>query len=200
MRQRPGGWWVRRRERFRLMEHNVRISPGDTPTRGWQRTSPTTTFGGVRGGWAVLVAALLLGLWPAVAGAQSDEGVRRVARQLQCPVCEGQTVAESNSGLAQDMRAVIRTKMESGETDQQIIDTFVAAYGDGILSEPPKRGAGLGVWLAPAAVLVAGIAVLAVLARKWTRHPEPTAPHAAPTSIDPGVADELRRFRERYGA
>lgn len=180
--------------------HN-RLGPVETaPQSGGQGLPRCTRSSRVRGGWLVLVAALLLGLWPAGAGAQTEEGVRRVARQLQCPVCEGQTVAESNAGLAQDMRAVIRTKLASGETDEQILDSFVAAYGEGILSEPPKRGAGLGVWLAPGLVLLAGAALLAGLARRWTRPPDPAVAHTAPSLPDPAVADELRRYRERYGA
>lgn len=190
-------------EGFEATGRGVRASAGYGPRRGGQGTSPCTTSGWVRcarsGGFGLL-AALLVGLWPMVVGAQTDEGVRRVARQLQCPVCEGQTVAESNSGLAQDMRAVIRTKLELDETDQQIIESFVAAYGDGILSEPPKRGAGLGVWLAPAAVLTLGAAALAWLARKWTQVSRRAVAHTAASLPDPGVADELRRFRERYGA
>lgn len=176
---------------------------GDKPLRGGQGTSPCATWGWVRfarGGWVGLLVALMVGLWPIVAGAQTDEAVRRVARQLQCPVCEGQSVAESNAGLAQDMRAVIQTKLDSGETDQQILDSFVAAYGDGILSEPPKRGAGLGVWLAPAAVLTLGTALLAWRARSWTRGTQRAAVHTDDSQPDPGVADELRHFREHHGA
>ena len=95
--------------------------------------------------WVLLVVALAL---PVLAHADSlDEGVRRVALQLQCPVCEGETVADSPSGLATDMRALIRTRLAAGVPDQQILDEFVASYGDGILTEPPKRGVSLGVWL-----------------------------------------------------
>jgi cytochrome c-type biogenesis protein CcmH len=97
-------------------------------------------------------ALLLLIVWPRLAYADPiDDGVRRVALQLQCPVCEGQNVADSNSGLARDMRALIRTRVEADVPDQQILDEFVASYGDGILTEPPKRGIALGVWIGPVA-------------------------------------------------
>src|SRR4026209_841371 len=103
-----------------------------------------------------------------------DDGVRRVALQLQCPVCEGQNAADSPSGLATDMRAVIRTRLAAGASDQQILDEFVASYGDGILTEPPKRGIFLGVWLGPAIGLVLGALLLGIVLRSWRR-----APHAA---------------------
>ena len=144
---------------------------------------------------------LLIALWlPSVAAAdQIDVDVSRVANQLQCPVCEGQTVAASNSGLAKDMRDVIRTKLQAGESDQQILDEFVASYGDSILSEPPKRGLGLGVWVGPVVGLVAGAAVVAMLLSAWVRRRPPVQAGTGATEVDPAVADELRRFREDYG-
>jgi cytochrome c-type biogenesis protein CcmH len=126
----------------------------------------------------------------------TDDAVRRIGLQLQCPVCEGQTVAESNSGLAQDMRAVIRTRVEAGDSDQQVLNGFVAGYGDGILTEPPKRGVGLGVWLGAAIGFVMGAVLLVVLLRSW-RHKPPAA--SVGGSVDADVADEFGRFREEFG-
>jgi cytochrome c-type biogenesis protein CcmH len=126
-----------------------------------------------------------------------DDAVRRVALQLQCPVCEGQSIADSPSGLAGDMRAVIRTRLTAGESDQQILDEFVASYGDSILTEPPKRGISLGVWLGPALGVAGGAVLLMLLLRTWRR-----APLAAPAGarlVDPEVADEFHRYRNELG-
>jgi cytochrome c-type biogenesis protein CcmH len=131
-----------------------------------------------------------------------DDGVRRVALQLQCPVCEGETVADSPSGLAGDMRSVIRTKLAAGEPDQQILDEFVASYGDSILTEPPKRGVSLGVWVGPIIGVVFGALILGLLLSNWRRSPggRTTVPAAADgPGIDSDVADEYHRFREEYG-
>jgi cytochrome c-type biogenesis protein CcmH len=126
-----------------------------------------------------------------------DDGVRRIALQLQCPVCEGQNAADSPSGLATDMRRVIRTRLEAGESDRQILDAFVASYGDSILSEPPKRGISLGVWLGPALGVSLGALALGVLLRTWRHSPGfKRAPEAA---VDPDVVDEFHRFREEFG-
>jgi cytochrome c-type biogenesis protein CcmH len=150
------------------------------------------------------VAGLLLALMlvmPSLAHADAlDEGVRRVGLQLQCPVCEGQNVADSPSGLAGDMRNVIRTKLTAGESDQQILDEFVASYGDSILTEPPKRGISLGVWVGPVIGLLLGIGLVALLLRAW-RRPRPRAALATPNGVmlDPDVADEFQQFREELG-
>ena len=145
----------------------------------------------------LLVLALVLLALPALAHADAqDDAVRRIALQLQCPVCEGETVADSPSGLAADMRAVIRTKVAAGESDQQILDEFVASYGDGILTEPPKRGISLGVWIGPLVGVVLGAGLVAMLLVNW-RRPATTRPIAAP--VEPDVAEELGRFREEFG-
>jgi cytochrome c-type biogenesis protein CcmH len=147
---------------------------------------------------AALLALLVLTLVPTVSADPLDEATRRVARQLMCPVCEGQTVADSNSGLAADMRAVIRGKLQAGESEQQILDDFVRSYGDSIRAEPPKRGLGLVVWVGPLLAIGIGAAILALLAKQWARR-RPTSPTpAAPAILEEGVAEEFRRFREEY--
>ena len=143
--------------------------------------------------------ALLLALLPQIVFADAtDDAVRRIALQLQCPVCEGQTVADSASGLAQDMRGVIRTRVLAGASDQQIVDEFVASYGDGILTEPPKRGVSLGVWFGPVIAIALGALILVVVAGSWRKRADqqPVVQTSAP---DPVVTDELRRFREEFG-
>lgn len=127
-----------------------------------------------------------------------DEGVRRVALQLQCPVCEGETVADSPSGLAADMRAVIRTRLAAGESDQQVLDEFVASYGDGILTEPPKHGISLGVWVGPLIGLALGAGALALLLKAW-RRPAAASSASPGLSVETDVVDEFQRFREEYG-
>jgi len=144
-----------------------------------------------------LIALLLL---PALARADVlDDGVRRVALQLQCPVCEGETVADSPSGLAGDMRSVIRTKVIAGEPDQQILDEFVASYGDGILTEPPKRGISLGVWLGPVIGVALGVLLVGMLLSTWRRMPGRPARALAAGGLDPDATEELHRFREELG-
>jgi cytochrome c-type biogenesis protein CcmH len=97
------------------------------------------------------------------------------------------------------MRTLIRTRLAAGVSDQQILDEFVASYGDSILTEPPKRGISLGVWLGPMIGVLLGVVVLGALLRAWRRTPNPSTAALAGSAPDPEVTDEYLRFRKEYG-
>ncbi len=96
------------------------------------------------------------------AAAELDQRMIRIADQLQCPVCEGQSVAFSNSQLATEMRRTIADKLAAGESDAAIIQFFVDRYGVKILREPPRTGFLAWLWITP----VAGFA-LALFGLLW---------------------------------
>lgn len=89
-----------------------------------------------------------------------DDEAREISYLLMCPVCQGQSVAESNSELAKDMRSIIREKLEAGESKEEIINYFVNRYGESILGYPPVKGVNLLLWILPAlAVVLGGIGI-----------------------------------------
>ncbi|MGH2374538.1 MAG: cytochrome c-type biogenesis protein [Gemmatimonadales bacterium] len=115
-----------------------------------------------------------MSLLNAVAVAQTlDERVRDIARSLMCPVCEGQTVAESSAELAEQMRVLIKEKLQQGEGREEILAYFVSRYGESILAAPPKRGFNLVVWVGPFAVLLLGATLAINTLRRWTRPRRP---------------------------
>ncbi|WP_117237409.1 cytochrome c-type biogenesis protein [Thermus sediminis] len=75
--------------------------------------------------------------------------VFRIARELRCPVCQGESTAESNAGVAVEMRRLIAEMLEEGKTREEIKAFFVERYGEWILYEPPRRGLTLWVWVLP---------------------------------------------------
>ena len=124
---------------------------------------------GPRSAWSA-AAVLAVFLLAAAARAQSlDDRVYAVSRQLMCPVCAGQTVAESDAAVAQEMRAIIRQKLIAGETPDQILRYFVAQFGDGVLAEPPRHGLSVILYLGPLLALAGGLVIAAVFIRRWTR-------------------------------
>ena len=94
-------------------------------------------------------------------GAESlDDRVNQVSQSLMCPVCQGQSVAESNSNLAHDMRQIIRKKLQDGESEAEIIAYFVNSYGETILASPPAKGINWLLWILPGlAVIIGGVVI-----------------------------------------
>src|SRR5437588_8575250 len=96
-----------------------------------------------------------------------DQRVHDVASQLRCPICQGESVADSPSELAQQMRGVIRQQLQSGKSEQEVIQYFRTSYGDQIVWSPPWQGFTLLAWLAPIGLLLAGIILLFFVLRDW---------------------------------
>ncbi len=136
----------------------------------------------------------------AAAGAAADESADlalrtrmwAIAERLDCPVCQGQSVRDSNAQLAAQMRAIILIRLQAGESEDQIMQFFADRYGPGVLREPPREGLALGVWLGPLVVVGFGVVlVAAVLARGRRRAAMPGGDLAAYEQI----VDDLRRPR-----
>jgi cytochrome c-type biogenesis protein CcmH len=111
-----------------------------------------------------------------------DQRTHEVASQLRCPTCNGETVADASTPVANQMRTVIRAKLAAGESEQQVLADFRASYGDSILASPPPSGFTIFIWVGPWLMLLAGIAVVTLAGRDWR------AAGAAARSV---VADEL---------
>ncbi|MEO7003371.1 MAG: cytochrome c-type biogenesis protein [Ktedonobacterales bacterium] len=117
----------------------------------------------------LLVGAVVWGVMMYQAGQPEslDQKTRDVASQLQCPICHGESVQDSPSQLAQQMRGVIRQKLAQGESEQQVITYFEQRYGDTILESPPQQGFTLLIWLPPVVIFVAGAYLVFTLGREW---------------------------------
>lgn len=85
-----------------------------------------------------------------------DDQVKELSYLLMCPVCQGQSVAESNSNLAHDMRDIIRKQLEEGKSKEEILAYFVSSYGESILSSPPPKGINWLLWLLPGVAIIFG--------------------------------------------
>ena len=89
-----------------------------------------------------------------------------ISNELMCPVCQGQTVAESNSKLALSMREVIKIKVSNGESKKEILNYFIGQYGETILAKPPIKGFSLLLWLTPPIILIITIIIWIRLVKK----------------------------------
>lgn len=110
-----------------------------------------------------------------------DRQVEEVASQLRCVVCQGLSIQDSPSSLAQEMRSVVREQLAAGSTPDEVKAYFVEKYGEWVLLRPKPSGFNLLVYLLPIAVVVGGAAFIFAKARSWTR--------AAPTDGNAAVND-----------
>ncbi|MDF1818026.1 MAG: cytochrome c-type biogenesis protein CcmH [Immundisolibacteraceae bacterium] len=83
-----------------------------------------------------------------------------IAEQLRCAVCQSQSVAESDSDLANEMKAIIDEQLETGAAADEIIDYFVDRYGDYILMKPSTDGPGWLLWWLPLMILALVITIV----------------------------------------
>jgi cytochrome c-type biogenesis protein CcmH len=95
--------------------------------------------------------------------------VRQVAAKLRCPTCRALSVRDSPSGMAQEMRSLIREQLRAGKTPDEVTAYFVQRYGEWILLEPKAEGFNWTVWLLPIVLLLGGLAFVLVTARRWVR-------------------------------
>jgi cytochrome c-type biogenesis protein CcmH len=131
--------------------------------------------------------------------APHEQEAKRLEAELIAPCCWAQQVSVHSSPAADKVRADIRERLASGQTREQILDAYVAEYGQAILVEPPARGSNLALYVAPPVAFAATAVLLVVVVRRFSRRSAAAlAPAAADTAGDPRLAgtldDELARL------
>jgi len=146
----------------------------------------------------VLVVGLVaLALAAPAAASEQHPTLPELEGQLMCPICEGETLAQSDSAPAQQIKAYIQRRIDQGATRSQIKHELVVMWGKRILAAPPRHGFDLLAWLLPIVGVLGGAAVLGVLAWRWTREREPEpAPQRWSLNGHPLGPDEERRLDE----
>ena len=147
----------------------------------------------------LLVGLVALLLAAPAAASERHPSLAELEGQLMCPICEGETLAQSDSPAAQRIKAYIQLRISQGATRSQIKRELVDQWGKRILAAPPREGFDLLAWLLPIVGAVGGAAVLGALAWRWSRSREPAAQWtltARPLGPEDEarVDEELRRF------
>ncbi|MCK4493220.1 MAG: cytochrome c-type biogenesis protein CcmH [Methylococcales bacterium] len=86
--------------------------------------------------------------------------------ELRCPKCQNQTLADSNSEIATDLRLKVYQMLESDKTDAVIIDYMLARYGEFVLYKPRMSGQTFLLWYGPAILLLLGLIVIFLIIRQ----------------------------------
>ncbi|WP_127477013.1 cytochrome c-type biogenesis protein [Sulfurivermis fontis] len=124
---------------------------------------------------------------------EQEARFNKLSQELRCLVCQNQNIADSNAGLALDLRRQIHEMILAGKSDAQIIEFMTQRYGDFVLYRPPLRAGTLLLWVGPFVLLLVGGVALAWFVRR----------RVATTSETPLSEEEQRRLdalvRERGG-
>jgi cytochrome c-type biogenesis protein CcmH len=134
------------------------VGPGDRPAF---RTTPL-----------LLLAMALLGAAPAFADSslppaaladtqladpRQERQAKALMEEIRCLVCQGQSIADSNAEMAGDMRALIRRRIQAGETPESIRAWLVARYGHWVSYDPPLEPITWPLWALPILLVLAGL-------------------------------------------
>ena len=134
----------------------------------------------------VLAIAFLFCVQPVLAidtAAAFDDPVQqarydKIIRELRCVQCRNQSIADSNVGLAADLRREVRELMAAGNSEDEILQYMTDRYGEYILFSPPVKPVTWLLWAAPVLlVLIGGTAAAIVIIRK----------SRLPDNDDPGI-------------
>lgn len=122
----------------------------------------------------IVVLAGFLAVAVATAPAPDSNRAEAIGSRIKCPVCAGESIAASPSGLARDMMAQVEDLVGRGYSDDQVVEEILASYGGAQLLDPPRSGITLMLWLSPVVALAAGWWL--IVSRRRPRDARPASP------------------------
>jgi Uncharacterized protein involved in biosynthesis of c-type cytochromes len=94
---------------------------------------------------------------------------QHLTQRLRCPMCQNETLADSNAPIARDLRNQVFKLMQQGQSDAQIKQYLVARYSDYVLYDPPLKPGTWLLWFGPLLILLGGATAVLVAIRKRHR-------------------------------
>lgn len=122
-----------------------------------------------------------------------EKQARSIETMLMAPCCWAQQVSAHQSPAVDEIKQTVRRLLADGKTQQQILDQYVAEYGDRILAEPPARGFSAALYVAPWIFLAGSIGLVVVVVRKLRVPAATVEPDAVPAAAN---HDESERIDE----
>ena len=89
-----------------------------------------------------------------------ENRARDLSKGIRCLVCQNQSIDDSDSDLAKDLRKIIRKRIIQGETDNEITQYLVDKYGNFILMKPPLYQDTYILWISPLLLMLVGITIM----------------------------------------
>ena len=89
-----------------------------------------------------------------------ENRARNLSKGIRCLVCQNQSIDDSDSELAKDLRKIIRIKIVEGKKDKEINDFLVEKYGNFILMKPPFYSETFLLWSSPFIIVFIGFMII----------------------------------------
>jgi len=89
-----------------------------------------------------------------------------IYKNLRCLICQGQSVADSNSDFATTLKLVVQDQVEEGKTKKEIYDFLISKYGEWIVYQPPLNKNNFLLWFLPYFILALGGLIIFSIIRK----------------------------------
>ncbi len=163
--------------------------------------------GSINSVWIKAAQAALLAIAVCFSLGASDSGSRidSLGHRLMCTCGCAQLLGECDHygcPSRSDELATLSSAIASGQSDQQIMDSFAAKYGVTVLAAPRTQGFDLVAWIAPFAVFAAALLGTILLVRRWSGKPDAQAatPVSRDTSLSPQERERLEQIRRETGA
>ncbi len=86
-----------------------------------------------------------------------EAAARELMLTVRCLVCQGQSIADSDAEMAQDMRALIRQRIQAGEQPDDIRTWLIERYGNWVTYEPPLDPLTAPLWALPLLLIMLGL-------------------------------------------
>lgn len=129
----------------------------------------------------------------------TDDQVNAIAKKLYCPVCPNTPLDVCETKACEDWRAQIRDELTAGWNEQQIIDYFVAQYGERVLAEPQRSGFSSLVWVLPLLAVLFGAVLVWQVLKNWRKVRQQPIQNPPPDSVSPEmlarIEKELREMK-----
>tara|TARA_B100001121_G_scaffold201684_1_gene176367 strand:+ start:3037 stop:3405 length:369 start_codon:yes stop_codon:yes gene_type:complete len=93
----------------------------------------------------------------------------KIHKNLRCLVCQGQSIADSNSDFARTLKIVVKDLIDQGKTEEEIYNFLSDKYGEWILYKPKFNLGNLMLWAFPYIVLVFGGLIIVYLIKKRSK-------------------------------
>lgn len=125
---------------------------------------------------------------------QNREAYKELTRELRCPKCQNQDIADSNAPIAKDMRAQVYRLLEEGKSQEEVIDYMVERFGDFVTYKPKVSVETYLLWYGPWVFVALGALTIVLIARRKTK----TLPNDKSERAPAQDKDRVQALLEKY--